>query len=81
MKNWPDPTEQDIISPEFEAVWNCIKGWDIGLPWDIDGVEGHQLYSGATGNHVMAILDALKSLRLGDKKLLNFIGTRVIRTK
>jgi len=31
----------------------------LGLPFDIHP-SGSQLYSGATGNHVVAILDALK---------------------
>lgn len=54
-----DPTKEDLESPEFNAIWECIKKWDIGLPWDITN-DGGQLYSGATGNHVCAILDALK---------------------
>ncbi len=51
---WPDPTKEMHDSPEFEAVWGVIKTWDINVP-QVDG----QLYSGATGNHVRAILDAL----------------------
>lgn len=55
--SYRDPLPSEIDTPEFNAVWDCIKKWDIGLPLDI--IDGHQLYSGATGNHVMAILDAL----------------------
>jgi hypothetical protein len=51
---WPDPTPEMLASPEFEAVWQCIKGWDIGVP---DAYVG---YCGPTGNHVRAILDALE---------------------
>lgn len=51
-----DPTCEMYASPEFEAVWQCIKSWDISVP---DAYVG---YCGATGNHVRAILDAL-----GDK--------------
>lgn len=40
-------------------MWKCIRHWDIGLPEDIID-DGGRLYSGATGNHVVAILDALK---------------------
>jgi hypothetical protein len=53
--DWPDPTPEMQASPEFEKVWQCIKRWDINVPGAYVG------YSGATGNHVRAILDALKS--------------------
>ena len=51
---WPDPTPEMLDTPEFEAVWNVIKGWDISVLEKDDG-----LYTGGTGNHVRAILDAL----------------------
>jgi hypothetical protein len=58
MPNWPDPTPEMLASPEFEAIWQCIKRWDINVP-DIYGGYCH-----ATGNHVRAILDAqVKSRR------------------
>ena len=64
MKNkWRDPKLEELITPEFNAVWKVIKDWDIGLPWDSDDV-GRQFYSTASGNHVVAILDALKAIRL-----------------
>ena len=53
-----DPLPEEINTKEFNAVWECIKHWDIGLPEDI-GPEACQLYSHGTGNHVVAILDAL----------------------
>jgi len=52
---WPDPTPEMMLSPAFEAVWQCIKTWDINVPSVYGG------YCGATGNHVRAILDALKA--------------------
>jgi len=52
-KTWPDPTPEMLTTPEFEAVWQCIKKWDINV---LDAYVG---YCGATGNHVRAILDAL----------------------
>ena len=52
---WPDPTPEMLKSPQFEAIWNCIMSWDINIP----GVDGEGMYSGANGNHVRAILDAL----------------------
>ena len=58
-KEWKDPSKEMMESPEFNAVWNLIKYWDINVP-EIDG-EG--VYKGATGNHVRAILDAIKSSR------------------
>lgn len=58
-KTWKDPTPEMLITKEFNAVWNCIKGWDIAV---LESVDGSGLYSGATGNHVRAILDALGSI-------------------
>lgn len=51
----PDPTEVDLADPEFERVWQAIKGWDISTDSE------HRWYSGATGNDVMTILNALRS--------------------
>jgi hypothetical protein len=44
-----------LATPAFEAVWQCIKGWDIGVG------DAYRGYCGATGNHVRAILDAIAS--------------------
>ena len=54
---WPDPTEEMLASPEFDAVWQCIKYWDINVPGAYGG------YCGAMGNHVRAILDALEQAK------------------
>lgn len=51
---WPDPLPEDLRTPEFEAIWQTIKTWDINVP------EAYSGYCGASGNHVKAILDALK---------------------
>jgi hypothetical protein len=51
---WPDPTPEMLKDPDFERVWQCIKTWDINVP------EVYIGYCGATGNHVRAILDALR---------------------
>ena len=56
---WQDPTPEMLETPEFKSVWNCIKTWDINVP-EVDG----NLYSGATGNHVRAILDALDMFKV-----------------
>ena len=39
------PTSKDLTSPEFEAAWNAIKGWDI----ERNPGAG---YAGATGTDV-----------------------------
>jgi hypothetical protein len=51
--NMPDPTEEQLASPEFEAVWQAIKSWDVRVPEFYDG------YCGANGSHVVLILNAL----------------------
>ena len=58
---WRDPLPYELELNEFNAVWDCIKHWDIGLPFDITA-SGGQLYSHASGNHVVAILDALRGV-------------------
>lgn len=55
---WPDPTPDMLESVEFDAIWNCIKTWDINVP-EVDG----ELYAGANGSHVRAILDALDKIK------------------
>lgn len=55
---WPDPTPEMLNTPEFDAVWSCIKDWDIAVPAAYGG------YCGANGNHVRAILDALKRAKV-----------------
>ena len=49
---YPDPTPEMLEDPRFEAVWQAIKGWDL------ERYRGAG-YSGATGNDVRHILDAL----------------------
>jgi len=53
--NWPDPTPEMLKSPEFEAVWDLIKTWEIKTP------KGDDLV--VTGRHVRAILDSIKESR------------------
>lgn len=49
----PNPTEDDLNSPVFEAIWQVIKHWDVNVPQYYSG------YCGANGSHVMLILNAL----------------------
>lgn len=52
-KPWRDPTPEELNTLWFNRVWSVIKDWDINVP------GAYQGYCGATGNHVVAILDAL----------------------
>ncbi|MEQ9319002.1 MAG: hypothetical protein RIF41_07565 [Polyangiaceae bacterium] len=54
MLDLPNPTPEQIASPEFEAIWQTIKGWDIQVAPG-DG------YSRASGSHVAVILNALNT--------------------
>lgn len=44
-----NPTPQDLESPIFEALWSVMKFHDVKL--------GGGLYSGATGNDVVIVMD------------------------
>ena len=50
----PNPTKEELNSPQFEAIWNVIKHWDINVP---DYYSG---YMSGNGSHVKLILDELK---------------------
>jgi len=52
-----DPELKDMKQAEFKAIWEAIKEWDINVPSEYGG------YCGATGNHVMAIFDAIRKVR------------------
>lgn len=52
-KNHPAPTQEMLEDPLFCAIWDAIKGWDIGCR----AYEGH---TGAMGNHARAIFEALR---------------------
>jgi hypothetical protein len=52
-RDMPSPTEEQRESPEFEAVWQAIKTWDVNVP------ESYEGYCGANGSHVALILNAL----------------------
>jgi hypothetical protein len=53
-KEFPDPTDEYLRDPVFDKIWNCIKSWDINVPGAYSG------YCGAMGNHVRAIMDAIR---------------------
>lgn len=52
--NMPNPTEKDLQSPLFEAIWQSIKTWDLNVPKYYDG------YMGANGSHVMMIIQGMR---------------------
>jgi hypothetical protein len=52
----PNPTPEQLGSPEFEAIWQTIKSWDVNVP------EFYEGYCGANGSHVALILNALEAL-------------------
>ncbi len=54
---WKDPTPEMLESKEFNAIWDCIKSWDINIPGVYEG------YMSATGNHVKMILDILNKIK------------------
>lgn len=51
----PDPTPEKLETPEFNALWELMKDWDI----EVSSGDG---YTHTQGNHVRAILDALSSI-------------------
>lgn len=55
-----DPTEEDLRSPEFQAIWLAIKDWDISR--GDESSTGNRLYAGATGTDVMTIINAVRSI-------------------
>ena len=53
-KELPNPTKEELNSPQFEAIWSVIKHWDINVPDYYNG------YMSGNGSHVKLILDELK---------------------
>jgi len=49
----PSPTPKEMESELFNAIWECIKTWDIKIPEYDDG------YMGANGSHVKILMDAI----------------------
>jgi hypothetical protein len=54
----PNPDQAMLDSPEFEAIWQAIKRWDINAP------EYYRGYCGANGSHVAVILNALAAANI-----------------
>ena len=63
--DYPDPPDQSDpynYMPEFDALWEAIKEWDISRYPACEGVP--RMRSGATGNDVMHLLKALEDAGL-----------------
>jgi hypothetical protein len=65
-KDMPNPSDYDLESEEFKAIWEVIKSWDISAPKYYNG------YCGANGSHVKVILDALRPI-IRNKKIDSII--------
>ena len=52
----PNPTPEQLDSPQFEAIWQVIRTWDVNVP------EHYRGYCGANGSHVALILNALDAV-------------------
>lgn len=51
--NMSDPTPEELANPQFAAIWQAIKSWDVNVPGAYGG------YCGATGSHAAVILRAI----------------------
>lgn len=51
----PNPTDDDLNDPVFNAIFDVIKSWDVNSPQHYHG------YCSANGSHAKLILDALRA--------------------
>ena len=65
-KQLPNPTEEELKSDLFNAIWNVIKTWDVNVP------EYYEGYCSANGSHVKLILDAIKPYIAVEAQSLKF---------
>lgn len=54
----PNPDDAMLASPEFNAIYDVIKDWDVNAPQHYAG------YCGLNGSHVAIILNALTAAGL-----------------
>ncbi len=64
----PSPTPQEMESELFNAIWECVKTWDIKIPKYDDG------YMSANGSHVKILMDAIAPT-IRDTKIDNILNT------
>lgn len=60
--NLPNPTDEDLADPLFEAIWQTTKTWDVNAP------EYYVGYCGLNGSHVMLILNAIRTALAAHEK-------------
>jgi hypothetical protein len=58
----PNPSEEDLKNPTFNAIFQAIKTWDVNVPNSYVG------YCGLNGSHVKIILDAINSVPVQKQK-------------
>lgn len=58
----PSPSQAEMDSDEFNAIWGVIKRWDINDPRYYTG------YSSGNGSHVKILLDVIKPV-IRNKKI------------
>ena len=63
FEEMPSPTDEEINSEEFNAIWDIIKTWDINVP------EYYNGYCGSNGSHVKIIIDELNKRKCLNKRL------------
>ncbi len=56
-----DPTESEMKDALWNRIWLAIKDWDVRTP-ENNG------YTGATGNHVCEIYDAVRQQASSEKE-------------
>lgn len=60
VTQYPDPTEEELKSPLFNAIWGVIKGWDISE----DPQAMNPMRTSAMGNHAVAIMHAIHAMQI-----------------
>lgn len=58
FRDMPNPDDAMLASPEFNAIYEQIKNWDVNAPNHYAG------YCGLNGSHVAIILNALTAAGL-----------------
>lgn len=51
-----DPSEEDVYSPEFDAIWKVIQHWNI------QHLAAESVVRPAAGTDVMTILNAIRTV-------------------
>lgn len=57
LEEMPNPSPAELLLPEFEALWQVVKNWDINVR------THYRLYCSGNGSHVKMLLDGLNLYR------------------